>query len=104
MLRPGRRAGCSLRLSPGACTITSMEVRRMTPRGFYLAHDVGRLAGVSGSTIGQWARYGLIQSSRSEASPRVYSFQDVAEAMAVHVLVDRGFKPAIIRKAINRLR
>lgn len=81
-----------------------MKVVPMPPRGRYLAHDAGRLAGVSGKRIGQWARHGLIRSSQSNESPRVYSFQDVAEAMAVHELVERGFTPAIIRRSISGLR
>jgi uncharacterized protein (DUF433 family) len=74
------------------------------PRGWYLAREVGLLAGVSGNTIGQWARYGYIHSSWSPAIPRVFSFQDVAEAIAVHELVDRGVKHADIRRAIKTLR
>ena len=74
------------------------------PRGWYLARDVGLLAGVSGDTIGQWARYGYIQSSWSDSIPRVYSFQDVAEAIAVHELIDRGVVHADIRRAILGLR
>jgi hypothetical protein len=53
------------------------------PRGWYLAREVGLLAGVSGEKVGQWARYGYIRSSWSSTIPRVYSFQDVAEAIAV---------------------
>ncbi len=74
------------------------------PRGWYLAREVGLLAGVSGNTIGQWARYGYIHSSWSPTIPRVFSFQDVAEAIAVHELVDRGVKHADIRRAIKSLR
>jgi uncharacterized protein (DUF433 family) len=74
------------------------------PRGWYLAREVGFLAGVSGDTIGQWARYGYIRSSWSESIPRIYSFQDVAEAIAVHDLLDRGVPHAEIRAAITGLR
>lgn len=74
------------------------------PRGWYLARDVGLLAGVSGDTIGQWARYGYIRSSWSDSIPRIYSFQDVAEAIAVHELLDRGVLHADIRAAIVGLR
>ncbi|HUY73239.1 MAG TPA: DUF433 domain-containing protein [Candidatus Dormibacteraeota bacterium] len=74
------------------------------PRGWYLAREVGLLAGVSGDKVGQWARYGYIRSSWSSAIPRIYSFQDVAEAIAVHELLDRGVAHADIRKAIDGLR
>lgn len=74
------------------------------PRGWYLAREVGLLAGVSGDKIGQWARYGYIRSSWSSEIPRVYSFQDVAEAIAVHELLERGIKHVDIRQAIEGLR
>ena len=76
----------------------------MPPRGYYLAREVGRLAGVSGDSIGQWARRGYIRSSQSEGRPRVYSFQDVAEAMVVHELLERRVRHRQIRKAIESLR
>jgi DNA-binding transcriptional MerR regulator len=76
------------------------------PVGFYLASEAGALAGVSGETIGQWARYGYIQSSQSRPSelPRVYSFQDIAEAMVVHELLEHGVPHEEIKAAIETLR
>ena len=74
------------------------------PHGWYLAREVGLLAGVSGDKIGQWARYGYIRSSWSSEIPRVYSFQDVAEAIAVHELLERGVKHAEVKNAIEELR
>ncbi len=76
----------------------------LPPRGHYLASEVGRLAGVSGDQIGQWARYGYMNSSQSSGRPRVYSYQDIAEAMAVHQLRDRGFSYPDIRAALESLR
>jgi uncharacterized protein (DUF433 family) len=80
------------------------SVRHLPPRGHYLAHEVGRLAGISGHMIGQWARRGYIRSSQSAETPRVYSFQDVAEAMVVHELLDRGVSHRQIRSTITSLR
>ena len=74
------------------------------PRGHYLADEAGRLAGVSGSTIGQWARRGYIRSSRSPGPPRVYCFQDVAEAMVVHELIARGVGLRAVKASADRLR
>lgn len=68
--------------------------------GWYLAAEVGWLAGVSGRKVGQWARNGYIQSSRSQGSPRVYSFRDVAEAMVVHCLLHLGIPLHEIRRTI----
>jgi DNA-binding transcriptional MerR regulator len=80
------------------------EVVHLPPLGHYLANEVGRLAGVSGDQIGQWARYGYIRSSQSERQPRIYSYQDVAEAMAVHQMRDNGVSYEDIRRALGELR
>jgi DNA-binding transcriptional MerR regulator len=72
--------------------------------GSLLAADVGELVGVSGTTIGQWARRGYIRSSQREAEPRVYAFEDVAEAAIVQALLERGVARRDVRRAIRRLR
>jgi DNA-binding transcriptional MerR regulator len=68
------------------------------------AADVGELVGVSGTTIGQWARRGYILSSQREAEPRRYSVEDVAEAAIVHAMLERGVRRPDIRRAVARLR
>ena len=65
------------------------DLIRMPPRGHYLAWEAGQLAGASGNAIGQWARRGYIRASQSTKVPKVYSYQDVAEAMVVHDLLER---------------
>ncbi len=75
----------------------------MRVHGQLLAAEVGELAGVSGTTIGQWARRGYIRSSASDGEPRVYSVEDVAEAVMVGELLSRGVPHADIRRAIERL-
>jgi DNA-binding transcriptional MerR regulator len=72
--------------------------------GRLLAADVGELVGVSGTTIGQWARRGYIRSSQGDADPRVYAVEDVAEAAVVRALLDRGVRRPEIRRVIARLR
>jgi len=79
-------------------------VQELPPVGHYLAREAGRLAGVSGDKIGQWARRGYIQSSRSTGRPRVYAYQDVAEAMIVHTLIDAHVPHREIKLAIKALR
>jgi uncharacterized protein (DUF433 family)/DNA-binding transcriptional MerR regulator len=79
------------------------KIIQMPPRGRYLAWEAGQLAGVSGQTVGQWARRGYIRSSVGQEVPRVYSFQDIAEAMVVHELLDRGVMHRDIKKAILEL-
>ena len=61
------------------------------------------MAGVSGTTIGQWARWGYIRSSLSQDEPRVYSVEDVAEAAVVRALLERGIRHAEIRRALAHL-
>jgi uncharacterized protein (DUF433 family)/DNA-binding transcriptional MerR regulator len=74
------------------------------PHGHYLAGEAGRLAGVSGDRVGQWARWGHIRSSRSAGDPRVYSYEDVAEALIVHELLELGASLPAIHRAVDRLR
>ncbi len=71
--------------------------------GRYLAHDAARLVGVPGERIGQWARWGHIRASVSAGEPHVYAFGDVAEALAVHLLLDAGFTLPVLRHAVRRL-
>src|SRR3954466_12629616 len=78
--------------------------RRPRPHGRLLAAEVGALAGVSGTTIGQWARRGYIRSSQSSEEPRIYSVEDVAEAAIVSELLARGVKHAEVHSAIEHLR
>jgi DNA-binding transcriptional MerR regulator len=73
------------------------------PHGSFLAREVGELAGVSGTTIGQWARRGYIRASVSGGDPHVYSVEDVAEAAMVSALLERGVRHADVRQAIERL-
>jgi DNA-binding transcriptional MerR regulator len=65
---------------------------------------VGELAGVSGTTVGQWARRGYIRASQSAGDPHVYSLEDVLEAVAVGALLRGGARHADIRRALERLR
>jgi DNA-binding transcriptional MerR regulator len=72
--------------------------------GHFLAAEVGELAGVSGTAIGQWARWGYIPASVSDGEPHVYSVEDVAEAAIVAELLARGVSHGDVRRAIARLR
>ncbi len=78
----------------------------MPPRGRYFAQEVGQLAGVSGATIGQWANYGYIIASQSGEGeyPKVYSYQDAAEAIIVHELLTRNVPRPVLRPVILSLR
>jgi uncharacterized protein (DUF433 family)/DNA-binding transcriptional MerR regulator len=84
----------------------SAQIITLPPRGHYLADEAGQLAGVSGATIGAWAHYGYIRASQSEPGeyPRVYSFQDVAEAIIVHELLEDKVPLRVLRPVIEQLR
>jgi DNA-binding transcriptional MerR regulator len=75
----------------------------MRAHGSFLAGEVGELAGVSGNTVGQWARWGYIRASQSDGVPHVYSVEDVAEAAMVHALLERGVSHMQVRRAIGHL-
>jgi hypothetical protein len=75
----------------------------LTGSARYLAHEAGHLAGVPGDRIGQWARWGHIQASVSAGDPHVYAFDDVAEAIAVHELLECGLRLSVIRRAVAEL-
>ena len=77
--------------------------RRARHHGRFLAAEAGELAGVPGTTIGQWARRGLIRSSVSDGEPRAYSVEDVAEAAIVRALLERGVRHADVHRAIDAL-
>ena len=72
--------------------------------GRLLAGEAGEIVGVSGTTIGQWARHGYIRPSQSGELPHVYSVEDVGEAAIVATLLQRGVRHADVRRAIQRLR
>jgi DNA-binding transcriptional MerR regulator len=71
--------------------------------GQFRAAEVGEMAGVSGTTVGQWARRGLIRSSQRDEEPRLYSVEDVAEAAIVRALLEAGVRHADIHRAIELL-
>src|SRR5882762_5448864 len=76
-----------------------------TSQAVYTPRRLGALAGVSGNTIGQWARNDLIQPTVSKGLPsNLYSFFDAAEAIAVRWLLDEGFTYKQIHNAIEGAR
>jgi uncharacterized protein (DUF433 family)/DNA-binding transcriptional MerR regulator len=87
---------------PGALGVGSAEVVR--PVGWYLAIDVAELAGVSYRSIVQWAKHGYVEAHRDPGPPHVFSYQDVAEAMVVHELLDRNVRRSEIRTAVGNMR
>ncbi|MEP6952794.1 MAG: MerR family transcriptional regulator [Solirubrobacteraceae bacterium] len=76
---------------------------RRRPHGSFLAGEAAELAGVPGTTLGQWARRGLIRSSVSDGEPRRYAVEDAAEAAVVRALLERGVRHADVHCTITRL-
>ena len=72
--------------------------------GRLLAGEAGEIVGVSGTTIGQWARHGYIRPSQSAELPHVYAVEDVGEAAIVATLLQRNVPHRDVRRAIERLR
>lgn len=89
-------------------TTTSPKTPRATAPellGVFSPRRAGALAGVSGDQIGQWARHGLIRPTVYEGRPaNRYAFYDVAEAIVVHWLRERGFPYSEIHAAIAHAR
>lgn len=76
-----------------------------TPSGVFPPFRAGALAGVSGNRVGQWARYELIKPTLFRGRPaNLYEFRDVAEAIVVHWLLERGFSYRDIHLAIEQAR
>ncbi len=76
-----------------------------TYQAVYTPRRLGALAGVSGNTVGQWARNDLIQPTVAKGLPsNLYSFFDAAEAIAVRWLLGEGFNYKQIHNAIEGAR
>jgi uncharacterized protein (DUF433 family) len=76
----------------------------MPPRGYYPETEAGWLAGVPAKTMGKWVRRGYICASQKSRPPLVFSYQDIAEAIVVHELLDRGVPARQVKKAVRVLR
>jgi uncharacterized protein (DUF433 family)/DNA-binding transcriptional MerR regulator len=73
--------------------------------GVYSPGMTGALAGVSGKSIGQWGRYGLIRPTVFHGRPaNLYSYFDVAEALVVRWMLDKGITHQDIRLALDGVR
>jgi uncharacterized protein (DUF433 family)/DNA-binding transcriptional MerR regulator len=86
-------------------TFTANWTLRPEIVGVYTPRRAGALAGVSGQSIGQWARHGLVTPTVYEGRPtNLYSYFDVAEAIVVRWVLDQDFKHAEIRAALDDVR
>ena len=63
-----------------------------------------RILGVAESKLRYWSQSGFVGPSLRQAGRQVFSFQDLVSVRAAKELVDRGFQPAAIRKALEQVR
>jgi tetratricopeptide (TPR) repeat protein len=63
-----------------------------------------RILGVSEAKLRYWSQSGFVGPSLRRQGRQVYSFQDLVSVRAAKELVDRGFQPAQIRKALEQVK
>ena len=63
-----------------------------------------RILGLSESKLRYWSQSGFVGPSLRRGGRQLYSFQDLVSVRAAKELVDRGFQPAYIRKALEQVR
>jgi DNA-binding transcriptional MerR regulator len=70
----------------------------------YTFAGAAKILDISESKLRYWAQVGFVGPSTRRAGKLVFTFQDLVSIKAAKELVDRGFKTAEIRKALERVR
>jgi tetratricopeptide (TPR) repeat protein len=70
----------------------------------YSYGGAAKILDIAESKLRYWAQVGFVGPSGRRGGRPVYSFQDLVSVKAAKELVDRGFKAAEIRKAIDGVR
>jgi tetratricopeptide (TPR) repeat protein len=70
----------------------------------YSYAGAAKILGVPESKLRYWAQVGFVGPSVRRGGKPLYSFQDLVSVKAAKELVERGFKAAEIRKAIEEVR
>jgi tetratricopeptide (TPR) repeat protein len=70
----------------------------------YSFGGAAKILDIAESKLRYWAQVGFVGPSVRRAGKPMFSFQDLVSVKAAKELVDRGFKPAEIRKAIEGVR
>jgi tetratricopeptide (TPR) repeat protein len=76
----------------------------MTEEATYTFAGVAKILEVAESKLRYWAQVGFVGPSVRRGSKQLYTFQDLVSVKAAKELVDRGFKAADIRKALDHVR
>src|SRR5260370_40998840 len=76
----------------------------MSRTGFYTAAEASRIARVPLSTLGYWARSGVLEPSQRRSRARLYSFEDLRDLRVAPDLRAQGAKPGEIRTVVDYLR
>lgn len=76
----------------------------LTARGFYTAAEASRIAKVPRSTVGYWARTGLVVPTQRKTRPRLYSFADLRDLVAADHLRKQGAGVRDQRAALEYIR
>ena len=63
-----------------------------------------RILGIPEAKLRYWSQSGFVGPSLLRQGRQVYSFQDLVSVRAAKELVDRGFQPAQIRKALDQVK
>jgi tetratricopeptide (TPR) repeat protein len=70
----------------------------------YTFAAVARILGLPEAKLRYWSQSGFVGPSRRRGVRQLYTFQDLVTVRAAKELVERGFSPAQIRKALNTVR
>jgi len=76
----------------------------VTDEAAYTYGGAAKILDIAESKLRYWAQVGFVGPSGRRAGKPVFSFQDLVSVKAAKELVDRGFKAAEIRKAIENVR
>ncbi len=70
----------------------------------YTFSAAARILGLPESKLRYWSQSGFVGPSLRKLGRQVYSFQDLVSVRAAKELVERGFGPAQIRKALEQVK
>ena len=70
----------------------------------YTFGTAARILGMQEAKLRYWSQTGFVGPSLKRGTRQIFSFQDLVSARAAKELVDRGFQPAQIRRALAQVK